>query len=228
MLSINPNRFMTVAAAVLFAGTLASCLNPHMINKWVVHHYQPEATEPVKRKNEQIVIVSKLHEMGLHPSETEKKWSHVLPLIVYWHFDYRNTCTLNPQIAVNNFGSSVSAYGGSRLKAKMNGRHLELTIEQIPNVFLLDDKGWLVFPVFGVETLSIQPTVMDLIVSYRLFDSNNTEVKTGTISIGDPDKAVGLKMFHSLKKMTWEYLDHYDGNITSMSRRFIDKLAAEL
>jgi len=212
----------------LFVCTLGSCLNPHMINRWVAHHYPPDATEPAKRKNEQIVIASKLPEMGLHPSETTKKWSHVLPLIVYWHYDYRNTCTLNPQIVVNSFTSAVSTYGGSRLKGKINGGHLELTIEQMPNVFLLDDKGWLVFPGFGVETLSIQPTVVDMIVSYRLFDHNNTEVKTGTISIGDPDKAVGLKMFHSLKKMTWEYLDRHDENITAMSRHFIDKLAAEL
>jgi hypothetical protein len=152
----------------------------------------------------------------------------VVPLIVYWHYDYRNTCTLNPRIAVNRFTSAVSTYGGSRLKGKINGGHLELAVEQLPNVFLLDDKGWLVFPGFGAETLSIQPTVVDMIVSYRLFDRNNTEVKTGTVSIGDPDKAVGLKMFHSLKKMTWEYLDRYDENITAMSKRFVDKLAAEL
>jgi hypothetical protein len=228
MLLIDPHRCMNIAGVAFLAFTLVSCLNPNKINKWVAYHYQPGTTEPAKRKNEQIVIASKLPVMGLHPSETEKKWSQVLPLIVYWHFDYRNTCTLNPQIAVNNIISAISTYGGNRLKGKMNGRHLELSIEQIPNVFLLDDKGWLVFPGFGAETLSIQPTVMDMIVSYRLFDTNNLEVKRGTISIGDPDKAVGLKMFHSLKKMTWEYLDHYDENITAMSRRLIDRLAAEL
>jgi hypothetical protein len=228
MLSIKPNRCVDIAVAALFACILSSCLGPSKIDKWVAHHYQPDATEPAKRKNEQIIIGSKLPELGPHSSETEKKWSHVVPLIVYWHYDYRNTCTLNPRIAVNSFTSAVSNYGGSRLKGKMNGGHLELTIEQMPGVFLLDDKGWMAFPGFGAETISIQPTVTDMIVSYRLFDRNSTEVKKGSISIGDPDKAVGLKMFHSLKKMTWEYLDRYDENITAMSRRLIDKLGAEL
>lgn len=35
-------------------------------------------------------------------------------------------------------------------------------------------------------------------------------------------------MWHSLKKMTWEYLDQHDDNITAMSRKFVDKLATEL
>jgi len=219
---------MKITAAALLAFTLGGCLGPRMVNKWVAHHYQPDAIEPSKRKNEQIIIASKLPESGPHPSETEKKWSHVLPLIVYWHFDYRNTCTLNPRIAVNHFTAAVSAYGGSRLKGKMNGGRLELTIEQMPTVFVLDDRGWLVFPGFGAETLSIQPAIADLVVAYRLYDKNNTIVKTGTIRIEDPDKAVSLKMFHSLKNMTGEYLDRYDENITSMSKRLIDKLAAEL
>ena len=219
---------MKMAAMALITLTLGSCLGPHKINKWVANHYSPDATAPAKRKNEQVIIASKLPQMDLHPSETEKKWSHVLPLIVYWHYDYRNTCTLNPQIVVNSFTSTVSTYGGSRLKGKINGGRLELTIEQVPNVFLLDDKGWLVFPGFGAETLSIQPTIEDMVVSYRLFDRNNAEVKTGTVSSADPDKAVSLKMFKSLKKMTGEYLDHYDENVTAMSRHLIDKLAAEL
>jgi hypothetical protein len=50
----------------------------------------------------------------------------------------------------------------------------------------------------------------------------------GSISITDPETAVGLKMWHSLKKMTWDYLDQHDDNVTAMSRKFVDKLVAEL
>jgi hypothetical protein len=98
----------------------------------------------------------------------------------------------------------------------------------MPTVFLVDDRGYMIFPVYSVEWLSIQPTITDLVVSYRLLDGNNAEVKTGSISIADPEAAVGLKMWHSLKKMTWEYLDQHDDNVTAMSRKFVDKLLTEL
>jgi hypothetical protein len=214
--------------AVLFVSTLTSCLNPHMINRWVAHHYSPDAIEPSRQKNNQIVITSKLPEPGgPGPSTTEKKWSHVIPAIVYWHIDYQNFCTLNPQIGVNRFVTAISTYGG-KLKGKLNGGHLELTIQQMPNVFLIDDRGYMIFPIYSVEWLSIQPAITDLVVSYRLLYANNAEVKTGSISVADPETAVGLKMWHSLKKMTWNYLDQHDDNLTAMSRKFVDKLASEL
>ena len=210
----------------LFVCPLASCLGPKMINKWVAHHYSPEALQPTKKKSDLIAITSKLPEPGPQPSETESH-SHVLPLIVYWKFDYRNTCTLNSQIDINGFTTAINTYGG-RLKSKLNGGRLELTIQQMPTVFVLDDRGWDVLFLVSAEYLSIQPTIADLVVSYRQLDANNTEVKSGRISIPDPDRARGLKMFHSLKKMTYDYLDEYDEHITSMSRKFVDKLAGEL
>jgi hypothetical protein len=98
----------------------------------------------------------------------------------------------------------------------------------MPTVFLVDDRGYMIFPIYSVEWLSIQPTIEDLVVSYRLLDANNAEVKTGSISVPDPETAIGLKMWHSLKKMTWDYLDQHDDNITAMSRKFVDKLVSEL
>ncbi len=227
MLSLRTIRCIRVAAVALLACTLGSCLGPHMINKWVAHHYDPDAVGPAKRKNEQIIITSKMPDAGLLPSTTEKT-SHVLPLILFWKLDYRNTCTLNPQIGVNRFSAAVYTYSTSRLKGKINGGRLELTIEQLPHVFLLEDKGWIVLPGFGTETLSIQPTVADLIVSYHLFDKSGAEIKSGSLTIADPDRPTLLRTYHSLKKMTWEYLDRYDEYLTGMSRHLIDQLTSEL
>ena len=227
MLTIPLKHHLNCTLVPLFIATLTSCLNPHMVNRWVAHHYTPDALEPPRQKNNQIVITSKLPETGPQPSTTEKKWSHVVPAIVYWHIDYQNICTLNPQIAVNRFTTAISTYGG-KLKGKLNGGHLELTIQQMPTVFLVDDRGYMIFPIYSVEWLSIQPAITALVVSYRLLDANNAEVKTGSISIADPETAVGLKMYHSLKKLTWEYLDQHDDNITAMSRKVVDKLVIEL
>ncbi len=227
MLTYPQKRQLNTVVIVLLTATLFSCLNPHMINRWVAHHYSPDALEPARQKNNQIVITSKLPDMGPQPSTTEKKWTHVIPAVVYWHIDYQNICSLNPQIAINRFTAAISTYGG-KLKAKLNGGHLELTIQQMPTVFLVDDRGYMIFPIYSVEWLSIQPTITDMVVSYRLLDDHNADVKTGSISIADPEVAVGLKMWHSLKKMTWEYLDQHDDNVTAMSRKFVDKLVAEL
>lgn len=216
----------TFASAIILAVILSGCLNPHMVNRWVAHHYSPDMLQPARQNNSEIVITSKLPDIGSQPSATEKKWSHVIPAIVYWHFDYQNRCSLNPQLAVNRFTTAISTYGG-KLKRKLNGRRLELTIQQLPTVFLVDDRGYMIFPIYSVEWLSIQPTVTDLLVSYRVLDGG-AEVKSGSIRVADPESVVGLKMWHSLKKLTWQYLDQHDDNLTVMSRSFVDKLASEL
>lgn len=66
-----------------------------------------------------------------------------------------------------------------------------------------------------------------MIVSYKLMQDNN-EIKKGTITIPNMDKTMGLKMFESLKKRTWKYLDQYDENITVMSKLCVDKVMTEI
>jgi hypothetical protein len=232
MLTFKPKYFLDIAILTLVASSLTSCLGPHKINKWVARHYQDEApTEPAKRKNEQITVTSKLPSMGQALSETEKNTSHFLPLVFYWQYDYKNTCTLNPEMAIKNFTATVTTYAGRGLKQKLNGGYLELTVEQIPRVFAVDDKGhlvWVIIYAFGWDILTVQPGLNDLVVSYRLLDGSNQELKKGTINIADNDKGLSLKMFQSLRKMTWKYLSQYDDNLTAMSKKFVDKLVSEL
>jgi hypothetical protein len=231
MLTFTLKGYLNLAIATLFAIPLTSCLGPHKINKWVDRHYQEEAPpEPARRKNEQITVISKIPDMGLPLSKTEKNTSHLLPLVFYWQYDYKNTCTLNPAIAVKNFTATVISYAGKGLKQKLNGNHLELTVEQVPRVFAVDDKGhliWVIIYAFGWDILTVQPVPNDLVVSYRLLDGSNQELKKGTISIPDYDKGLTLKMFQSLRKMTWQYLTQYDDNIIAMSKKFVDKLVNE-
>jgi hypothetical protein len=82
------------------------------------------------------------------PSTTEKNVSHLLPLIFYWQYDYVNTCTLNPNVPVNNYTSTVANYSGHGLKQKLNGNRLELTIEQMPQAFVVDDKGHIIWIIY--------------------------------------------------------------------------------
>jgi hypothetical protein len=198
-----------------------------MVNGWVAKHYQDGVPALTKKKHESISISSKLPMTDDKLSTTKKDISHVLPLIVYWHFNYKNICTLNPQIPVNNFITTVTSYSGSRLRQKLSGNHLELTIEQIPNVMVVGDEGWAVLW-FGVESLTVRPGTGDMVVSYRELNAGNEEVRKGTITIRDYDQKLSLGMFQSMKKLTWRYLEAYDVNITAMSRKFVDQLAIEL
>ncbi|HEY4110587.1 hypothetical protein [Puia sp.] len=232
MVRFGARKALTLLLGAVVVFGLSSCLGPHKINKWVAQHYRDEPpADPPRKKNEPIAISSALPESGVKLSETQKNWSHLLPLLFYWQFDYRNTCTLNPEIGINNFTSTVFAYAGHGLKQKITGYHLELKIEQLPQAFLLDDKGhliWVIVTAVGWEKLSVQPTTKDMVVAYRLLGSNNEELKKGTITIADNEKNLTLGMFQSLRKMTKQHLSNYDANITAMTKRFVDKLVTEL
>jgi hypothetical protein len=225
------SRRTCIFAAAIFICTFTSCLGPHKIDKWVAKHYQDEPIEPPRHKSEQLSFVSKLPELGAATSQTEKNRTHMLPLLFYWKYDYSWGCTLNPELPVNNFESTVLANMGHGLKEKLNGNHLELTIQQMPHAFTIDDKGWYVWIViygFGWETITVQPQPTDLVVAYRELTPSNEEVKSGTITIVDPNRKKPLKWFHSLKKTTWQYLEQYDANTTVMSKELVSKLTAEL
>jgi hypothetical protein len=218
-------------SAAIFIGAFASCLGPRKIDKWVARHYSDEPIEAPRHNGGEIAFLSKLPARDPAPSLTEKQRSHMLPLLFYWQYDYTWSCIINPDLPVNNFESAVTNNAGHGLKQKLNGNHLELTIQQLPHGFIMEDRGWLVWVIvgqFGNEVISVEPQPTDMVVSYRLLNSTNEEVKTGTITVVDPNKTKRLKWFHSLKKTTWQYLQQYDANIVSMSKELVNKLTAEL
>src|SRR5205807_10511695 len=76
---------------------LTGCLGPKKTDKWVAEKYM-ELPPLSKKKHDQILISSNQAFAGTQLSTTVKKTSDMVPLIVYWQFDYKNTCTLNPFI----------------------------------------------------------------------------------------------------------------------------------
>ena len=223
---LNLMKPCLVCAAII---CLCGCLGPKKINKWVAQNY--EDAMPTRKKSDVITITSSLNSMGDVLSETQKKTSHVLPLLFYWQYDYKNTTTLNPQIGINNFTSTVFSYSNKALKQKLNGRKLELNIEKMPTNFAIDDKGhivWVVLYAFSWDVLTVQPEDHEMVVSYKILNQDNSSYKTGTVEISNTDKGLTLGMFQSLKKKTFQCFDQYDASITSMSKMVVDKIAAEL
>ena len=209
---------------------LTGCLGPKKIDKWVAEKYM-ELPPPSNKKHDQILISSNQTFAGTQLSTTVKKTSDMVPLIVYWQFDYKNTCTLNPVIAENIFTSTVWSYGSHGMQHKLNGQRIELTIEKIPTKFAIDDKGHMIFLLlyaYSWDYLTILPEERDFVVSYKVFDTNNQQMKTGQVTLTGSDKAIDVHMFQSLKKKTWSFLDQYDAGIAVMSKHVVDKIVAEL
>jgi len=214
--------------AFSFTALLTGCLGPKKVNKWVNTHYG-ENSAP-KMKNDYLSVTSGLAANDPKASVTTRQTKNFLPLLFYWQYDYINTCTLNPSIPIHAFSTAVLQYAGTKgLKQKLNGRKIELVIDSIPNVFVLNDKGHLVWVIyaFGWDDLSFKPDTKEMIVSYKI-TQDNTEIKTGLITIPNTDKQLDVRYMQSLKKAADQYLDQYDENIKSLSRKVVDKIIAEL
>jgi hypothetical protein len=199
------------------------------MDKFVGEQYNNQIPKLDKKKTSDIIVTSAASENSTNISTTVQKTSKMLPLIIYWQFDYRHTCTLNPAIPVNSFSNTINAMANKGLSQKLNGKKLQLTVEQIPSVFALVDKAhiiWLIYA-FGWDKIYMQPDSKDLVVSYQISgDSNN--VKTGKISIKSNEQNKGVRYFQSWKSALAEYLADYNANITNMTKSFVNKLNEEL
>jgi hypothetical protein len=209
---------------------ITSCIGPKKINKWVSKQYSESIDAKPKMQNDYLSVSSGLVSTGTAASVTTKQTKHVLPLIVYWQMDYINTCTLNPQIPVNTFTATVLTYANTKgLKQKLNGQKIELRIDKIPNTFMLNDRGhiiWVVYA-FGWDDINFKPGKQQMEVSYKIV-KDNIETKKGTVSIANGDEGLEMKKLHSIKDATYQYLDQYDESIRSLGKKVIDKIITEL
>lgn len=216
---------------ILLATTslLSSCLTSKKIDKFVGKQFNNELPKQDKKKNTDISVTSNISYRLDNISTTETKTSNMLPLIFYWQWDYKNTCTLNPAIAVNTFTKSLNLQANKGLNQKLNGQKIELSIEQIPNAFAIDDKAYMVWLIyaFGWDKVSVQPDLKDLIVSYKVLQ-NDSVIKSGKISIKNNEQNKNLRFFQSWKSATSEYLTQYNDDITNMTKTFVNKLIQEL
>jgi len=211
--------------ALLFAG----CLTAKKVDKQVAKQYADKPATQKKKQVDYISVTSDLLSADEKVSTTETKTSNMLPLLFYWSWDYKNTCTLNPRVPINNFTSTVLNMANRGLKEKLAGQKLELSVDEIPHKFAIDDKAHLIFVIyaFGWDNVAIKADNTNMVVSYKLL-KENAEIKKGVITIPYTDSKKNIGMFKSWKTATTEYLDQYDASITSMSKMVVDKILKEL
>lgn len=136
------------------------------------------------------------------------------PFFFYWQMDYTNTRILNPAIAINEFTNAINTYARRKLRNQLNGRELQLTIEKAPHGFAIDDMThmiWLIYA-FGWERMTLEPQTQDLVVSYRLLDTD-TLIKQGELTLENKETARHLGYFESWKKATGAYIAGYNHDV---------------
>ena len=180
MKTLKINFILFIAYSII----LTSCLTAKKVDRQVAKKYDEISQNKKKLTKENILITSKLITSDSKISTSETKTSHVLPLIIYNQFNYTNTCTLNPQIPINNFTSTVLSVSSKSLRDKINGQTLELSVEQIPNIFAIDDKAHLIFFGYAVvwDDVSIMSDKVDMVVNYKLL-KNGSEIKKASITV---------------------------------------------
>lgn len=216
--------------ALLVAASLSGCLTSRKIDKFVAKEYGNRLPPLSRQKNKDIHITSAIPANAGQISHTIAKTSQMLPLLFYWQWDYKMTCTLNPAIPIHYFTNTVFSRARRDLNQKLDGRRLELHIEQLPNIFSWDDKAhfvWVILYGFGWDKVSIQPGVKDMIVSYKLLQ-NDQVLKSGEITIPDNEGNRRVRMFQSWKNATAGYIAQYNHDIPEMTRLLVRKLAKEL
>ncbi len=225
MTNILGKIFLTT---LLFSLALSGCLTAKKLDKFVAAQYENELPKPAKKKKADIEITSTVPPTVQSISSTVHKTDKFLPLLFYWKYIHRQSCSLNPAIGVTNFTNAVNTVATKALTDKLHGRKLELTIEQIPSAFSLVAKENMIWLVYAVswQKIYIEPEAKDLVVAYRVIGEGGG--KAGKITVRNGEKNKGLRFFQSWKSATGEYLAEYNSNFTTMAKSFVSQLANEL
>lgn len=215
--------------AILFC-SLTSCSSSKKLDKFVAAQYNNELPKLNKKKNADIEVASLTGANSASISTTVHKTDKFLPLLFYWKYNHRQQCTLNQNIPVTNFSNAVNAVALKGLNEKLNGRKLELTVEQAPAAFsivLKENMVVLLLYSFRWAKVYIEPDAKDLVVAYKLTNTDQT-TKNGKILVKNNDKNKGFRFFQSWKSATSEYITNYNANVTNMSKAFVSQLTEEL
>jgi hypothetical protein len=214
-----------VSVILISSLSLTSCHIARKMDAYVAGQFNNKLPKPDKKNDSSISINSSIPSDPDIISVTEKS-SKNLPLIVYWKYDYRHTCVLNPAIGVNYFRKTIYQQAG-KLKQKLNGRQLELSIEQIPGSFAIVDKGHILLLLIHWHKLYVEPDSKDVIVSYRVLQ-NGSETKSGKITVSNIEKNRGIRFAQSWKSSVSEFLVQYNLDIAEMTKTVVNKLLPEL
>jgi hypothetical protein len=209
---------------------LFSCNVSRKIDKWVGHHYAETVPSKVKQNDfisfdfQNTIANEKL-------SVTERTRNQFIPALFYWQWKYETSSTLNVMLPANNFVNTfISTVNSKKLKEKLNGATLKITINANPADFRYQDNGWSVFVIFGAISHSkiyVEPRNPEFSIQYTVTRPSG-ETKTNSIAVANPNRQKEPKFFQSLKGAVNEYLSVNDALVKKMAQELADKLIVDL
>jgi hypothetical protein len=214
-----------VVALFILLSSLTSCHLSQKMDTYVGDQFNNKVPKPDKRTDTTIIVKSSIPSDPNELSHTVKTNKNLF-LLVYWKYDYRHTCTLNSAIGVNYLRKGIYQQS-SKLKQKLNGQQLEITIEQVPGSFAIVDKGHVVLLLIQWDKFYVEPEFKEIVVSYRTLQ-NGVETKKGKINIDTFQKNKAMGFFKSWKGATSEFLLRYNTYLTDMSNTIVNNLISEL
>ena len=219
-----PKQFVFNAIALfILLSSVTSCHIAQKMDAYVAGQFNNKVPKPDKRTDTTIIVKSTIPSDPNELSHTVKSNKNLF-LLVYWKYDY--PCTLNPAIGANYLRKGIYQQA-SKLKQKLKGQQLEITIEQMPGSFAIVDKGHVVLLIIQWDKFYVEPEFKDIVVSYKT-SQNGVETKTGKININTFQKNKAMGFFQSWKGATSEFLIRYNSYLTDMSHTIVNKLIAEL
>jgi len=224
-------HFLFTSAILLsFVLLLSGCLTSKKLDGYVAGQFNNELPKPDKKKNPDISVASSMKFESGDISISSRKTTNFLPLLIYWQYDHRHTCKLNPAIGENYFRKTVMLQANKGLNQKLNGRQLELTVNQVPGAFSFTDKGRIIFLlIYAIQwhKIYVEADTKDLVVSYKLLDKG-AAVKTGNITVKSIIKDQKIRFFQSWKSAAADYLGQYSVDVAEMTSNLVNKLVLEL
>ena len=217
---------LLVLLATVIICSLTACISAAKMDKFVGNQYGNQLPKIDKKKKADINVTASFPPDSKGISTTRKSMK-LLPLIVYWKWKYSTVCTLNQGIAFAGFSNTVNSMATKGLAEKLNGRHLELNVEQVPSKFALVDKGGIVL-FFQWDRVYVEADKTELIVTYNLMEGSE-RVKSGKVIVKNGSAAdKTLRIFQSWRSATSEHIMAYNADITAMSKAFVTQLMTEL
>jgi len=224
--------FRTALPLLALVSLLTGCMTSKKLDGMIREHYNNEFPKLNNRTNtSSIQVKSSIADTGNLHSRSTQHTEKFLPLLLYWRSHYVLSSRINGRIPYTLIANSAQQQARNRkLEEKLAGRYLELTVNQLPQAFSLRYEEQAIFLLISSITwakIYFLPTKNQLQVSYRLLNGNDV-LKSGTVTLEDPNKLVPVNQYKSINSAVDDYLTMYDSYMKELGKQLVDKLAEQL
>lgn len=157
--------------------------------------------------------------------------SSFIPAIFYWGWNSEVICELSKEnIEIQLKKDLIAKIEKEGLQTYFEDKKLQLTIDEIPSQFKFQDKGDVIYLVFGYvmsQKRYFAPELKRFKGRYQVLDKENK-----VIVEGDFTEPLSLKsqtsIVKSTKKLSWQYLDNYNLEINRFVSVVLDDLKTKI